>query len=114
MERGSLVPDIMMDDMSLIVRTKRGPVVFTGCAHAGIVNILNTVVEMFGEVDGVVGGFHLFDASEERIIKTIEMLSEIEPEIILPCHCTGENAIEMMKERLEGVKPLKAGDIIEI
>jgi|Deesub1362A_J573_1020465.scaffolds.fasta_scaffold00033_120 7,8-dihydropterin-6-yl-methyl-4-(beta-D-ribofuranosyl)aminobenzene 5'-phosphate synthase len=114
LERGALIPDLMMDDMSLIVRTKRGPVVFTGCAHAGIANILNMVVEMFGEVHGLVGGFHLFDANEERIIKTVEILSEIEPEIILPCHCTGKNAIEIMKEMLEGVQPLKAGDIIEI
>jgi len=51
--------------------------VITGCSHPGLENILKAASK-FGEIYGVVGGFHGFSK--------FEALEEIK--LIVPCHCT--------------------------
>jgi len=64
-------------EQSLIVRTDKGLTVITGCSHPGLENILRAA-SRFGDVYGVVGGFHGFSR--------LEALKEIR--LIVPCHCT--------------------------
>jgi len=64
-------------EQSLICLDKRGVLLITGCAHSGMHNVLNAAA-MFGEIYGVVGGFHGF--RDFDIIKDVKLVS--------PCHCT--------------------------
>jgi len=97
---GKVVQDRLLDDQALIINHKKGLIVITGCAHAGVVNTIKQAQKIFGreEVYTVVGGFHLIGAGEKRIEKTIKSLMEIGPKIIAPCHCTGENALNRIAD----------------
>ena len=89
---GQRVMDPVDDDLSLIFKLKDGSVVLlAGCCHAGIVNTLKHVTKLTGttSVKAVVGGLHLFDASKERLSKTIEHLKDYPLETLSPCHCSG-------------------------
>lgn len=94
-----LIRDRMLDDQALVACSEKGVIVVTGCAHSGIINTVRYAREITGiqRVYAVVGGFHLIDASEDRIRETVEKLVEIDPELIAPCHCTGDAAIERIE-----------------
>ncbi len=61
-----LVEDTIPEDQSLVLNTTQGLVVVTGCGHAGIINILTYAGTKFPTrpVHAVIGGLHLFPASE--------------------------------------------------
>jgi 7,8-dihydropterin-6-yl-methyl-4-(beta-D-ribofuranosyl)aminobenzene 5'-phosphate synthase len=107
----------MMDDISLVAQVQdKGLVIVTGCSHAGIVNIVKHSMEMTGEnrIAAILGGFHLVSASEERIGRTAEALSQFDVELICAGHCTGFKAqaalYQAFKDRF---KPLQTGMIFE-
>jgi len=60
-EDGQLVPDPVLDDQSLILKTSKGLVVLLGCAHSGLINVLTHVGERFPQdrVHAILGGTHL-------------------------------------------------------
>jgi len=64
-------------EQSLICLDERGIFVITGCSHSGVHNIINAASK-FGEVYGIVGGFHGF--SDFDVLKNVKLIS--------PCHCT--------------------------
>jgi 7,8-dihydropterin-6-yl-methyl-4-(beta-D-ribofuranosyl)aminobenzene 5'-phosphate synthase len=100
---GKIVRDAIIDDMSLILNIKnKGLLVVTGCSHAGIVNILKHAMKITGinRIYGVVGGFHLMGATNERINKTIAMFQEMDIKLVLGGHCTGFNALSKMADEL--------------
>jgi 7,8-dihydropterin-6-yl-methyl-4-(beta-D-ribofuranosyl)aminobenzene 5'-phosphate synthase len=79
----------------LVVQTKQGLVVITGCAHPGVVAILERAQELFAEpVHLVLGGFHLGSKSEAEIDVILKDFRRLGVESVAPCHCTGEYAIE--------------------
>ncbi len=83
-------PDDVPDDMSLVIETERGLFVVFGCAHRGIINIINHVENVFGrKVFGFVGGTHLGPAPTNQKEKTIVKLRDMGLEVIAPLHCTG-------------------------
>ncbi len=94
-KNGELVPDPFLDDYSMILDTPRGLVVILGCAHAGIINILNWVKEKTGrsKIYAVLGGTHLGFSSEEQLTNTIEALKDFSIEKLAVSHCTGQKPI---------------------
>jgi 7,8-dihydropterin-6-yl-methyl-4-(beta-D-ribofuranosyl)aminobenzene 5'-phosphate synthase len=86
-----IIDDPFMDDLSLLLETDSGPVVLLGCAHAGIIEILNDISSHTGyrEFFAVIGGTHLATAPIEYVKKTIEILYNFNVKIIAPCHCSG-------------------------
>ena len=49
MDSGSVVPDLMKDEISLILNVRgKGLIILSGCSHAGIVNIIQHAVEITG------------------------------------------------------------------
>jgi 7,8-dihydropterin-6-yl-methyl-4-(beta-D-ribofuranosyl)aminobenzene 5'-phosphate synthase len=83
----------------------KGLVVLSGCAHSGIVNTVKHAQKMTGvqKVHAVIGGFHLVNADEETIVRTLADLIEIAPDHVIPAHCTGFEAtrlfsLEMAKQ----------------
>src|SRR5260370_1245452 len=69
----------------------RGLVVISSCGHAGIINSVRQIQKSTGieKVHAVVGGWHLAPYPDEIIAKTVETLKEINPDYLIPMHCTG-------------------------
>jgi 7,8-dihydropterin-6-yl-methyl-4-(beta-D-ribofuranosyl)aminobenzene 5'-phosphate synthase len=91
-------PDsLILDERALIFNVDdKGLVIISGCAHAGIINTIKYAQEISGciKVYAILGGFHLAGREfEERIELTIKELKGINPEFIVPSHCTGWRAI---------------------
>lgn len=103
-ENGVEKHDEIEDDTAIVGNLKgKGLVVLTGCAHAGVVNTVKYAQEVTGvdKVHAVMGGFHLNGVDEEAVLQpTIEALMEINPDIIVPTHCTGRDAIMMIENMM--------------
>jgi len=114
---GKQAPDRMVDDTSLVFIMREGLVIVTGCSHAGIISIIEAAVRLTGveKVAAVIGGFHLIDAEEGRIDKTVNRLAEMEVGIIYTGHCSGLKAEARALERLEDrFQKLHTGMVINI
>jgi 7,8-dihydropterin-6-yl-methyl-4-(beta-D-ribofuranosyl)aminobenzene 5'-phosphate synthase len=112
LDPGGETADPIEDDLALWIRTDDGLVVCSGCSHAGIVNTLDHVRGLAGgqRIRAVIGGLHLVEASHRRLDRTIGALRLLEPDIVVPCHCTGEKAVEALTEAFgERVTPGAAG-----
>lgn len=98
MKGDELVPDELLDDRSLFIKTDKGLVVILGCAHRGIINTLHHAQELTGEqrIEMVIGGCHLMNSSEERVWMTIAALKELAVKKIGVSHCTSLPAAAMM------------------
>ena len=80
-----------------------GDVLFTGCAHNGILNILESIQE---SIHLCLGGFHLLDSHLSEHYETDEQLREISSELarryphveFYTGHCTGEHCFEVLSE----------------
>ena len=94
--------DNIPEDMSMVFDTVDGLVVLSGCGHAGIVNTVRSAMKAAGvdNVHAVIGGFHLGTSPKEYLQHTLQELERINPDVILPMHCTGEPFIAMLRERM--------------
>lgn len=100
---GQSVVDNLDGEQALVYHLRgKGLVVLTACGHAGVVNTVLHAQEVTGvdKVHAVVGGFHLSGASKERIAQTVEGLASINPDLIIPMHCTGMATIDALSERM--------------
>jgi len=90
--------DPIKDDLAFWLDTPKGLVVCIGCCHAGIVNTLGYICEKSGEskIHTVIGGLHLLDADEKRLLETVTELQKFNIENFIPCHCTGQAAIDLL------------------
>ena len=88
---------LIKDDQAIVLNIKdKGLVVITGCAHAGIINIIKYAKELSGEdrIYGLIGGMHLTGGVFEPLIpRTIDELELLKPRFIIPCHCSGLKAV---------------------
>jgi 7,8-dihydropterin-6-yl-methyl-4-(beta-D-ribofuranosyl)aminobenzene 5'-phosphate synthase len=85
-------------EQALVLASVAGLVVVTGCAHPGIVDIIEKVRQWSHEkIYLVLGGFHLLDAPEPVILRVIGRLKDLGVENIAPTHCTGEQATALIK-----------------
>ena len=98
-----LRPDPLADDLALIIDTDFGLVVVLGCAHRGMINTLRHAQNLTGKelVYAVIGGTHLFRASEERLERTITDLKETGIQRIGVSHCTGFRASARLAREFE-------------
>jgi len=88
--------DALIGEQSLVFNARgKGLVILSGCAHRGIVNTVKHAQKTTGieKVHAVIGGFHLTGATPELIQKTIAGIKAINPDYIVPTHCTGFEAI---------------------
>ncbi|MFH2220026.1 MAG: MBL fold metallo-hydrolase [Pseudomonadota bacterium] len=99
---GKFVQDPISEDQAIVVNLKdKGLVVISGCAHAGIVNTVMSARKAAGEeaVHAVLGGFHLSGPFFEKIHDdTVLELKKIDPEVVVPMHCTGWKAIQRFQK----------------
>jgi 7,8-dihydropterin-6-yl-methyl-4-(beta-D-ribofuranosyl)aminobenzene 5'-phosphate synthase len=104
------------DEQALIIKTKEGSILITGCAHVGVVKIIERAKEITNDdIFLVFGGFHLFEAEDSEIEKIIEDFKNLGVKKVAPCHCTGEKATNLFKkEYKENFIEMRAGKIIQI
>ena len=99
---GQLEEDPIADDQSLVIHLKeKGLVVIAGCCHAGIINTVLQAQKITGieRVHGILGGFHLIGPSAETLLEnTVEELKKIDPNVLVPMHCTGWKGIHRISE----------------
>ncbi len=88
---GDYLQDNLKDDFSLAIDTPKGLVILLGCAHAGMVNILNHFIEKTGKnkIYAVIGGTHLGFASPVQMDETLKVLDKYNIEKLGVSHCTG-------------------------
>jgi 7,8-dihydropterin-6-yl-methyl-4-(beta-D-ribofuranosyl)aminobenzene 5'-phosphate synthase len=89
---GDLVNDIFWGEHATAYNLKnRGLVVISSCGHAGIINSVRQLQKSTGveKVHAVVGGWHLAPYPDDMIDKTVAALKEINPDYLIPMHCTG-------------------------
>lgn len=94
--------DTLADDMALVVDTAAGLVIVTGCGHAGVVNIIEhaRATVRFARVHALIGGVHLFRASEETLMWTAGKLREFGVENFIGAHCTGIETVYRFRREL--------------
>jgi len=91
-------PDDFHHEQSLLI-TENKKVLFTGCSHKGLFNILNSLGQ---KVDVQIGGFHLYNPVAGKTAPD-EFLSAFKAELakrdqtFYTCHCTGEKAYNYLK-----------------
>ena len=86
--------DELLDDQGIVIVTSQGLTVIPGCAHRGLINTLYQARKISGvdKIYLVVGGAHLYNASDEQIWLTISALNEMGVQKLATCHCTGMRA----------------------
>jgi 7,8-dihydropterin-6-yl-methyl-4-(beta-D-ribofuranosyl)aminobenzene 5'-phosphate synthase len=105
-------PDPIEDDLALWIQSDKGLVIITGCCHSGFMNTMNHIRRVSGQekISAIIGGFHLENASRQRLEATCQALEEWNVDAIIPCHCTGYEAVSFMQNKLGGrVLPGYAG-----
>ncbi len=97
-----LVEDTIPEDQSLVINTKKGFVLISGCGHAGIVNTMEHIKANIQEknVFAAIGGFHLISASDTHLKWTAEKLQEFGLSKIIGAHCTGINSLYDLRRLL--------------
>ncbi len=89
----------LIKEQALIVRTQRGLVVLTGCAHPGIVRIVEEVESLHPEnILLVMGGFHLEWATKGRVERIVAAFEEHGVRYVAPTHCSGERARHLFQQ----------------
>jgi len=103
---GGWQADPISDDQALVINVKdKGLVVLSGCAHAGIINTVEYARKITGtdHVHAVMGGFHLTGPAFAPVIPpTVSGMQQINPDYVVPMHCTGWQAINRFAEAMPG------------
>ncbi|MDD5584907.1 MAG: MBL fold metallo-hydrolase [Candidatus Omnitrophica bacterium] len=106
-----------MAEQAIILKTRNGLTIITGCAHPGIIKIVEKVKHQFpGEpVYFVLGGFHLMESDKRAIEIAAENFKKMDVIKAGPTHCSGSQAEEIFKRCYEGnFVSIKAGQEMEV
>jgi len=81
---------------------ERGLVVISSCGHAGIINSIRAAMDASGvrKLHALVGGFHLAPADDEYLRQSVAALKNLNPDVVIPMHCSGINFIQAMREQM--------------
>jgi 7,8-dihydropterin-6-yl-methyl-4-(beta-D-ribofuranosyl)aminobenzene 5'-phosphate synthase len=103
-------------EQSLILNTKDGLVIITGCSHQGIVSILARAKEMFDkEISLVFGGFHLLRHSNDQIEDIIRDFRALGVRQCGATHCSGDEAIALLKRAYgNDFVPMGVGRVVQV
>jgi 7,8-dihydropterin-6-yl-methyl-4-(beta-D-ribofuranosyl)aminobenzene 5'-phosphate synthase len=86
-------------EQSLVLRTAQGLIVITGCAHPGVVQIVEAIkVHVKEDILLVMGGFHLTGKAQKEIQGIVAKLRALGVKNVGPCHCSGESARKLFQE----------------
>ena len=106
--------DTFIKEQSLALSTDRGLIVITGCAHPGIVSIVERAKEAIGgDVLLAMGGFHLGRSSDDELNEVIHGFRKAGVLCAGPCHCSGDRARQLFSEAYgENYVELGVGSVV--
>jgi 7,8-dihydropterin-6-yl-methyl-4-(beta-D-ribofuranosyl)aminobenzene 5'-phosphate synthase len=124
-EGGTWSLDSFEHELILVIRERDGVVVFTGCSHSGILNMVDTVTRQFQglPIKAVFGGFHLISlpilntmAGSKREVEDVgKEMVKYPIDKIYTGHCTGQKAYRVLKGVLgEKLEYLPTGGSVEV
>ncbi len=122
---GELVPDDYRHEQSLVLEEDGELIVFSSCSHNGMVNIVRSVLDQLPgkRVRAAVGGLHMFsrtaasgmNCTPEYIAAVADALRGLGVEELCTGHCTGDPALELLRERFgPGCHALTTGQVLEL
>jgi len=100
---GKPVPDLHLNEHATCYHLKdRGLIVISSCGHSGIVNTTRQAMKVSGvdRVHAILGGFHLFPADEDYLRQTVAELKAINPDVLIPMHCSGPGLITALRNSM--------------
>ncbi|MGH4137113.1 MBL fold metallo-hydrolase [Clostridium sp.] len=117
----SIGKDDFEHEINLLINEDRKYSLFCGCAHKGIINIIERAKELIdNNLDTVVGGFHLMRTNTKSSNSKV-FLDDLSVNLInnnvnkyYTCHCTGEQAYRYLSNTMSNLNELKTGMIIEV
>ena len=120
-ENGELRRDDFVHEQYLVISEGDKKILISGCAHNGILSILDAFKEKYGaEPDMVISGFHLMkktgytDDELRQIISIGTELMRYSTKFVT-CHCTGETAYEIMKTVMgDQLRYVHSGENVEV
>jgi 7,8-dihydropterin-6-yl-methyl-4-(beta-D-ribofuranosyl)aminobenzene 5'-phosphate synthase len=88
--------------LSLIVDSSKGLILVLGCAHAGMINIIEYALAQTGRdrIYAIIGGTHLGFSSDEQFEETLRVIDRYQIERIGVSHCTGLSRAAMLHAQL--------------
>lgn len=122
-EAGEILPGLfttgemegMLPEQAALLQTQAGAVVITGCAHPGIVRIVEAAKKILPKdaIALVMGGFHLLHDGDDEILNIIGKFKEMDVHYAAASHCSGERARKIFaRQYAERFIALGAGSII--
>ncbi|MCD4780708.1 MAG: MBL fold metallo-hydrolase [Candidatus Omnitrophica bacterium] len=117
---GEIIGEYKGEDISeqaLIIKTDKGFSVITGCAHPGIIKILERVRMQLSlkEFYTVLGGFHLKDYSIKDVKEIVKKFTELKVMRVGPTHCSGSDAEQIFQEKYgNAFIEAKVGQVISV
>ncbi|WP_323944874.1 MBL fold metallo-hydrolase [Aeromonas caviae] len=101
---GRVEKDLISDDSALAYKSEQGLIVFIGCGHAGVENIIECAKEVCGDerIHAVIGGLHLKFSGPERAVALGAYLQEEAVERLFACHCTGSRKAGLPRQHQIG------------
>ncbi len=113
--------DLFLHEQSLIITEGQKHILFSGCAHCGIINILDQYTKLFDASPNVaISGFHLersktFTEQQRAGVEQLASRLEQYPTQFYTCHCTGDEAYHILKEILrDQIDYLSVGEQIDL
>lgn len=100
---GKPVQDVHIHEHGTCFNVKgRGLVVISSCGHAGIINTSRQAMEVSGvnKLHAALGGFHLFPAPDDYVKQTVNEFKAMDPDVLIPMHCSGPNLVAMLQTDL--------------
>jgi len=98
-----LIEDNIPEDLSLVVDTKQGFVLVSGCGHAGVINTMEHINNHIhpGKITTAIGGFHLVSANDEHLAWTAAKMQSFGLTNLIGAHCTGVDALYSIRTLLK-------------
>ncbi len=101
---GTFIPDDFEHEISTnVVVAGKGLVVLSSCSHRGIINTIRQAqaASSVEKVHAVIGGFHIVPPLDDNYIRqVIAMLREINPDYLIPGHCSGDRFYDLAREEM--------------
>jgi len=102
-ERGTPVHDEHIHEHATCFNIRdRGLVVISSCGHAGIINSIRQAMEVSGvrKLHALAGGFHLGPAPDDYLKQVVSELKALNPDVVIPMHCSGMNFVEEVRRQM--------------
>ena len=120
-KEGDLVSDTFEHEQYLVIDSGDKVVLMTGCAHNGIINVIEHFKKLRGRVpDYIIGGFHLSNKSQTNT-ESESMVEKIGTYLVstggkfYTCHCTGQEPFDQLKAMMgDQIEYITVGTTIEI